>query len=264
MKLCGRTRQLGTCALALAGLLAASLAVSAQNPAAAQVARSCVLSGGFNGYGVSTNTGRVGAGAYITVRSAGPYCTSTITSSNQNAQWSMVASADNSGWAQSGYLSRRLVDGCNPCGTPTDPVHFAQTAHFGGGIGNTWTYYGGAATLNTNVLYYSIADWNCGCTRMFVGYGVEVLNSINRFNPYTDWSGTATYYSYEGGDIQNYAFGTTFSRVGHTGLVELPYLGSWTNSLPATATLYDNSGYWNQTAYTTCLDGYKCFDTWSS
>jgi hypothetical protein len=67
-----------------------------------------------------------------------------------------------------------------------------------------------------------------------------------------------------GGDIQNYAFGTTFSRVGHTGLVELPYLGSWTNSLPATATLYDNSGYWNQTAYTTCLDGYKCFDTWSS
>jgi hypothetical protein len=248
-----------TAVAAIVGLIA-SMALVASQPAAAQSSRPCVgASPGhhFAGYATSQNIGRVGAAGVVTTRATGPYCIGH--SWHFASAWTMTASSDSSGWAQSGYDT--ALCGAPGCGSQAAPRYFAQSAANWGTTVDTWV--GGLAPVGGNELYYSYADWTCGCARMFVGLYNQVL--VSSFNPYASWSGSTSQFFSETSDPANHIPGFAATPVDYTAIAELPFLGAWTGAgINVSWGLDGGLGNWTRTPFTTCLDGQRCFGAYSN
>ena len=211
----------------------------------------------FAGHVGPANAGQVGASAVITTQWAQSYCAGHA--GNFASAWSMIASTSVGGYAQAGYDS--ALCGLYGCGSRFSPHYFTQARANGASTAETWV--GPASGLSSNNLYWAYMDVGCSCARMVIGYITYIQSSS--FNPFVSWSGTQTQWLNEASDPLDHIFGSSGAHVGWTTVKQLPFGGSWSGSLGATASV-NNSGFlWASQGITNpCLNGYPCWDTWAN
>src|SRR5439155_26901019 len=111
-----------------------------------------------------------GASANITVRNAW-LCTSDTSGNNLSTAWSMIASGNARGWAQTGFLRSG----------PVGEAHFAQQSP----DGNSWSTVFGSQVGDGEVHHdWQQYDGACGC----IHSNIDVTRFMDStFNPKAGW-----------------------------------------------------------------------------
>ena len=243
-----RSKALAGVAL-LPGMLTANTVAAPPAPAAT----ACIggSSNLFDGHYGGGTTMTYGASALITVRS-GSWCLGIADSVSFYSGWSMLAAPSGGGheYAQSGFNHDE----------DKSRIHFAQ-ANTGSGFDSNFN--GGTALVGSTYKYWSVADSNCDCLRMFVN-STQLLQTT--WSPWDEWSKSSAWQPQFFGEVRDAgddmpgtnSYKTVFDELKvHDG-------GAWTTDLPPMDSLNSNSTRWGQTdVITFCSAGPRCFGIWT-